>query len=347
MKKLSVFFACAAAMMALASCNKENLPSVPSQQSDKVRCVFSLSNMGDPMTKATGIESEAAGAAAEKTVNSLQVYIFNSSGAVIASGKVANAKTISMEVNSGNGYSIYAVCNATDWTSSIATVSDLEAKTADNLAQSNAASNFVMVGKLTNQSISKENNSFTVEVARRAAKVVLRKITNSLPEVNGAISLKGIYVSNVATVSNLFSDALPSDAGWVNKFGTYADLSAYTHFADKLATAANIANGEAYETAHGFYAAANPTETDSSEKTWSARFTRLVVAVEIQGVEYYYPISFNKELPELTANKYIDITNLNIKHLGSNDPDTPVSSDEISISVTVKDWDYTSTSIEM
>lgn len=347
MKKLSVFFACAAAVVALASCNKENLPSVPAQQGDMVRCVFSLANMGDPMTKATGIESEAAGAAAEKTVNSLQVYIFNSNGAVVASNIVANAKSISMQVNSGNGYSIYAVCNAPDWTASIATVADLEAKTADNLAQSNAASNFVMVGKLTGQTVSKENNSFSIEVARRAAKVVLRKITNSLPEVNGAISLKGIYVSNVATVSNLFSDALPAEPGWINKFGTFTELSSYSHFADKFATAVNIANGEAYETAHGFYAAANPTETDSSEKTWSTRFTRLVVAVEIQGVEYYYPISFNKEIPALTANKYIDITNLNIKHLGSNDPDVPVSSDEISISVTVKDWDYTSTTVEM
>ena len=347
MKKISAIVACAAAVLALASCNKENLTAVPAQQDDVVRCVFSLANMGAPATKATGIESEASGASSEKIINSLQVYIFNAGGAVIAADIVANAKTISMNVNSGTGYSIYAVCNAPDWTSEIATVADLEAKTADNLAQSTAASNFVMVGKLTAQTVSKDSKSFSIDVERRAAKVVLRKITNSLPAVNGTISLKGIYVSNVATVSSLFTDELPTEPGWVNKFGTFSELSSYSWFADKFAAAVNIASDATYETAHGFYAAANPTATDTSDKEWSARFTRLVVAVEIQGVEYYYPMSFGKELPVLTPNKYIDITNLNIRHLGSNDPDVPVSSDEITISVEVKDWDYTSTSVEM
>lgn len=347
MKKIVYVIAAAALMLGMSSCNKENLAS-QSVNGAPVECVFNLTGLeASPVTKATGLESDASGIDAEKAVTSLQVFAFGSDGFLAGYGKVADAKTLKLVINSGSGYSFYAIANADDYSTSVAKVADLDALVSDLLGTANGASKFVMVGSLTNQTVSSESKTFSFEVARRAAKVVLRKVTNSLPVASGAISIEGIYLSNVVTNSTLVGDALPATPVWVNQKGDYASLSSYNWFGDKLATAATVANAGTYETAHTFYAAANPTATDSDADTFGARFTRLVIKAKIQGVDYYYPVSFNKELPALTANEYIDITNINIKHLGSTDPEKPVTTDEVTITVTVKDWNKTEKEVEI
>lgn len=349
MKKIFFTLAAIALAAGLVSCNKDQAtPDMSIQNGEPVKCVFNLASVGSPITKSTGLESDDKGTDAEKAVSSLQVFVFGSDNLLIASGSAANVKTLSLTVNSGTGYSIYAVANCEDFLSSVSKVADLEAKVTNVLNTDDGATNFAMSGKLTNQVVSKDSKEFTIEVARRASKIVVRKITNSLPVASGALTIEGIYLANVVTAAGMFTATLPDTPVWVNQFGTYASLSSHAWFGDKLETAVDVANAGDYSVAHTFYASANPTETDSSEKgEFTARFTRLVIKAKIQGVDYYYPIQFNKELSALVPNRFIDISNINIKHLGSDDPDVPVSTDAITVTVTVKDWDRSEESVEI
>ena len=344
MKNTAIILGCAALAMAFASCNKNNA-APEMEKGEQVQCYFRI---GTPGVKSVGLESDKTGTDAEKAINTLQIFVFGSDGLIAGTASGEQTKTVTMKINSGEGYSFYAVANAEPLTG-VSSVSDLQTRITRTLAGENGGSQFAMSGSLTNRTVSAESKEFSIEVERRAAKVVLRKITNNLPEGSGAIAIEGIYLSNVATAANLFGLTMPEDPKWVNKFGTYADLSEFAWLTDKLETATTVANGAAYETAHSFYAAPNTTTMadDSSAKQWCPRLTRLVVKTRIQDVDYYYPISFNKDLPELTANRYIDITSLNIKHLGSTDPDVLVSTDEVSISVTVKDWTKTEHDVEI
>ena len=345
MKKIveSLLFAAMAAVT--LSCTKENRTSAELEEA--VICRFSLASPDDG-TKSVGLESDGEGNAAEKAVSSLQVFVFGSDGHLVASEGTENASSLSMSVNTGTGYSIYAVCNAEDWRPDVATAADLRSKVSEILGTEEGASKFVMKGCLEDQTVSAGSKEFIVAVERCAAKVVLRQVTNSLPAALGDISIDGIYLSNAVTSSALFADALPEGAVWVNKMGDYDNLSGLGWFDEKFETPATVPNASAYETAHTFYAAANPTSVDANAgEKFSARFTRLVLKTTVQGTVYYYPVSFNKELPELTPNSFIDITNLNIKHLGSQDPDVPVSTDYITVTVEVKAWNHIEKNVEL
>ena len=347
MQNLFYSFVFSLLAVAFVSCNKDELSSKRDSSADKIGCVFYLKGISDGIvTKAVGMESGEGGLEAEKAVKSLQIYVFRADSSLAASRNVMNSKSLKLDVNVGSGYSIYAVCNEENWTSSIKRISDLEEKETVLLSTDEGASSFAMQGKIEDQTISSENREFSIEVVRRAAKVVVRKITNNLPE--GDIIIEGIYISNVVTNSCMFSDSLPDAPVWVNQLGVFDGLSALNWFGDKFETPVSVANGQAYETAHTFYAAANPTATDEhSIDKFSSRYTRIVIRADIGGTIYYYPISFKNEIPELTANDYIDIKNINIKHLGSDNPETPVTiGQDVIVSVEVKDWNRVEHTIE-
>lgn len=346
MKRIVYIFAAAALVLSLASCQKEGPEAVASDR-ESVECLFTLAGDIDvPATKAVGLESDAKGTAAEKSVRTLQVFVFDSTGTCVTSRYVANSGNLHLTVDAGDGYTFYAVANLEDITANVSTVAELLDRTTDVLGTEDGSSRFPMQGCLKDQTVNPNSKSFNIEVERRAAKVVLRNITNSLPAEYGDIIVEGIYLSNVVTASGMFSDALPQEAGWTNRMGVYDSLSVHDWLSDKLSVAVAVGRGGVYDIAHTFYAAANAVEEDTREEPWSPRFTRLVVRTSIQGVTRYYPISFGAELPSLKANEYIDITNLNIKSLGPLDPEKPITTEEVTVSVTVKDWNRTETEVE-
>lgn len=346
MKRIVNIFAAAALVLSLASCQKEG-PEAVSSAKEQVECLFTLAGDIDvPATKAVGLESDAKGTTAEKSVRTLQVFVFDSTGACVTSRYVTNAGNLHLTVDAGDGYTFYAVANLEDITASVSTVAELLDRTTDVLSTEEGSSRFPMQGCLKDRTVNPNSKSFSIEVERCAAKVVLRNITNSLPAEYGDIIVEGIYLSNVVTASGMFSDALPQEPLWMNKLGVYDELSSFDWLSDKLSVAVAVGRGGVYDIAHTFYAAANVVEEDTREDEWCPRFTRLVVRTSIQGVTRYYPITFGAELPSLKANGYIDITNLNIKSLGPLDPEKPITTEEVTVSVTVKEWNRTETEVE-
>lgn len=344
----TLFLAVSAALT--LSCSKND--SAPEMAEEPVMCRFSVAMQGASDTRTTGIESDETGTEAEKTIHNMQIFVFGSDGNLITSDIFQNTgSSASMSVNSGTGYSIYVICNEiVDYRGDVSCVSDIKAIVSDVLCSEHGSSRFVMQGCLENQTVSSESKEFNIEVERRVAKIVLRKVTNSLPPAMGKISVDGIYLANVMVTSSMFTeDPLDIDSqSWCNKLGIYEMLVNEDWLAEKYQTPILISRIEAHETAHTFYAAANPTETDvNGGEEFTPRFTRLVLKTTIGGTVYYYPLTFKKELPEITPNSFIDITNLNIKHLGSQDPDIPISTDKVTVTVEVKKWDHVEKEVEL
>lgn len=346
MKKIVNIFIFVASALSLASCQKEGPEAVASVK-ESVECLFTFTGDIDlPSTKAVGLESDAKGTVAEKAVRTLQVFVFDSTGTCVTSRYVSNSGNLHLTVDADGGYTFYAVANLEDITAQVSTIAELLDRTTDVLATDEGSSRFPMQGCLKDQAVSPDSKSFSIEVERRAAKVVLRNITNSLPAEYGDIIVEGIYLSNAVTVSGMFSDELPQEAGWTNRMGVYDSLSPYDWLSDKFSVAVAVGRGGVYDIPHTFYAAANAVEEDTREEPWSPRFTRLVVRTSIQGITRYYPISFGAELPPLKVNEYIDITNLNIKSLGPLDPEKPITTEEVTVTVTVKDWNRTEQTVD-
>mgnify|MGYP003311971267 CR=1 FL=1 len=341
------------AMTVIAACDKNGSPEPEGATNGRVECRFSLGGSAEVSyeTRSVGLESGTLSLADEKKVNTLTVFIFSRDGKIADTGS-ADGNMVKINLKADSGYDFFAVANAgTDWSSSVTSANELKEITSSALSGEDALCNFVMTGSLLSETVDRDHCTFTIDVTRRAAKVVVRKITNSLNEAAGDISLEGIYLSNVITNCNLFGTALPETPAWANKFGAWADVPLQrAWFGDALTEGpVRIANGKSYETAHTFYAAANPIETDcSGEKEFTPRKTRLVIKAEIQGDDYYYPLTFNTDrLPALEAGKCIDIENIDIRHLGSSSPESPVSTVDVSFEVRVLDWDRMDAPVEI
>lgn len=348
---------CAAA---ITSCSKQlsNSDISLTDNGEKIPVTFSLAGaVADvSITKSTGsgASAESAGTTDEKTVSMLNIFVFNQDGTLVeAASKSGSAdnKSLTMNLTSGSGFDIYAVVNPdSDMSGTISSRQDLVKELSTKLDSDNGNAYFGMSGKLENVSVSSTSNSFEIAVSRRAAKIAIQKITNNLNPAAGKITIEGIYLANVVTDAYFFEEDATKTAGgtyignnWINQKGVYSSLSSRAWFADKLGTPAEVANSAAYETAHYFYACPNPTATDVNGGTgaFTARFTRLVIKTIIQGNTYYYPISLDGKsgsVPMATANKFINIKEVKINHLGSSDPDTPVSTEDVSLSVSVNDW---------
>ena len=275
-------------------------------------------------TKVTDVTSEGK-------VNSLQVFVFRKDGVLEAEAR-ETAQTLSLSCTSGEK-DVYAVVNAPQITG-VKTLDNLKSKVSS--LSENTPSSFVMSGEKT-VTLSGPT-SVEIEVKRLVARVGIRKITNNFTLEQyrtGAAKIKGIYLLN-AQSSSKYLGGLPS-LPWANLHTFNSATMPNLLYSGVMDTALNY--GTPYESANYFYCYPNPTADDSSEAGSGARFTRLVVELDVNGKSYYYPVS----IPSIERNKSYEITELTITRLGSGSPDDPVSSLNATFTLKVADWDEIST----
>lgn len=275
-------------------------------------------------TKVTDVTSEGK-------VNSLQVFVFRKDGVLEAEAR-ETAQTLSLSCTSGEK-DVYAVVNAPQITG-VKTLDNLKSKVSS--LSENTPSSFVMSGEKT-VTLSGPT-SVEIEVKRLVARVGIRKITNNFTLEQyrtGAAKIKGIYLLNAQSSSKYFG-GLPS-LTWANLHTFNSATMPNLLYSGVMDTALNY--GTPYESANYFYCYPNPTADDSSEAGSGARFTRLVVELDVNGKSYYYPVS----IPSIERNKSYEITELTITRLGSGSPDDPVSSLNATFTLKVADWDEIST----
>ena len=306
-----------ASVLALAalfsSCNKFEGPQMQSGPEQRYNINVTLGGAAVEIeTKLTGDASTVS--TNESKINSLQVLVFR--GDFLDAYGTANSNSVSVSCTAGSR-TIYAVVNGPNL-SGVTSLSALESTMVDLSA--NSANSFVMSGKTV--TTLPGTKSVTVPVSRMVSRIVLKKITRNFT----AASLQGltfkvdsIYVVNAAGSFNYAMNAAPGK--WYNQDKDRGDLPALL----RDTPGATIANNASYSTPHYFYVMPNP----GSSKT-----TKLVIVATLGTQKYYYPVS----LPALQYNKSYEIAGVTVKRGGSDNPDTPVTSDDISFSVTVAGW---------
>ena len=303
-------FAFAAALAALVACNKnEATPMQPQNQESLVPCELTVGICG-AMTKATGVTTDN-----EAKVNKLQIFVFRGDD-LDAYASVENAKELTLSCTAGERV-VYALVNAPDY-SSVPGKAALLAKVSELSA--NTLTNFEMVGS---KSVTlPQTGTVSIDVNRIASRVVLKKITRNF--TSAALqaldfTVDAIYLVNVAGNTSYDLTAAPST--WYNiaeNKGELASLLADT-------PTAPIAQGQAYDTDHTFYAYPNDLAVNT---------TRIVIETTLGTSKYYYPIN----LPEMAANKSYEIEEVVLTRPGSDNPDEPVSFADATFSINVIDW---------
>ena len=263
----------------------------------------------------------------EDQVNSLQVFVFRTDGNLDAYSS-GTGTSLTVDCTSGSREFI-AVANAPALVSVTTKQQFLAAASA---LSDNAAGSFVMSGSST-KTVSSADNKVDIEISRLAARISVRKITNSISApayADEIIRIRKIYISNVA--GDLAYSGTGSPTVWLNQLGTSGDLTALL---SSGSLNVSLPNKVSYDDAHYFYCYPNPIETDHTAGAWSPRYTRLVVETQIAGKIYYYPVS----IPGILSNHTYDIEELIITRLGSVSPDIPVETGAITVSITVKQWE--------
>ena len=310
--KLALALLCAIAP--LISCNK--IDNIPAYSPENNRYNINVTLGGSAVNIETKSTGEAATVSAnEAKVNTLQVLVFRGDF-IDAYGTVSNASTLSLSCTAGER-TVYAVVNAPDL-SGVSSKAAFESTVVDLSA--NTPSSFVMVG--SKAVTLPGTKSVEVSVSRLVSRVVIKKITRNFTSPSlAALGFKvdKIYLVNAAGSFNYAQTAAPSK--WYNLDENKSELPALLSDAPSV----SISNNSSYSTLHYFYAMPNPA---------TSKTTKLVVEATLGTQKYYYPIA----LPAMQPNKSYEIAGITVKRGGSDDPDTPVTADDISFTVTVNNW---------
>lgn len=318
----------AAVLLAMVACNKTE-PSLSLQEGKPQETRESLTiNLLD------GAQTKATSAMTENTIANVTVFVFNADGSYDNSA-YSSGSSVTVNVRRAPGKKIYAIANAGDLSS---TNTESSVKALTSTLGVNADGRFVMAGSDLNADLSSKT-TFSVEVSRIAAKIVLQGIENAMPSSLGSFTVNRIFIANAVTgTPAYFSSFTPTASSpWANKCGKYTADAALDKF---LAEASSIvvANGGKNSTAHYFYVYPNPTETDSVSPTWSVRQTRLMIIGTVNGVQYAYPITIDSGIK---SNHQYTITSAKILGVGNDpgvNPEDPIVRGGLSFSVTSSAW---------
>ncbi|MCQ2146086.1 MAG: fimbrial protein [Bacteroidales bacterium] len=311
--------------LSIASCNKEDIPSIPDNDENKVPVSITVGQ--DLLTKAS-IDANK-----ETAIGNLQIFVFRSGGdddgMLDAYGMAQNKTSMELYCTTGER-EIYAIAN-TNPLRGIRTKKEL-LDTATNLGYS-VDNGFTMIGNVTETITT--SSVINVNVGRIASRIGIQNIKTDFsgtPYAEMPFTIDCIYLVNACTSINFGLSQTP--LAWANQMRYNKDMPDFT-LAPNLSATLN--NGETYEANQYFYAYPNLTETDSQAKLFCDRYTRLVVEATLGSKKCYYPINIREEGGLLNNKSYL-IRTLTITRLGSTSPDAPITTSSTPNDVTVLQW---------
>lgn len=315
--------------VALTACNKSEMPpQVPEEGSGTI--VLSVQGDFAPETKVT---SDSALTDEEKTINTVQIIVFNSAGDIelrmknsdfTVSGTTATA---SATLTTG-AKTVWCLVNGPDVQSM--TNSQLQARNIE-LDGYNGEGAFVQSASAACTITKNTSTPLTLKVRRYVARVTLTDVKNEL-ESQLTITRVYTYIANYVKESYLYSG---------NGIGTYGNIGGKKN--SQSINSANIATDPDL-TAVGFDDVIQYDEALSDYGLDPFRMytyptpsggTRqwLVTAAEIGGHWYYY----NYQMPTLTANTAYTVEMV-LKRLGADEPCVENGTGTLSVTVTPEAW---------
>ena len=335
--KKTLLLAALAALMIFTAC-EEKIDNPSQTSAEKVLLTVNVVGGGQE-TKATGTvttETTNNDTEAEAKVNNIQVFVFSGD---VRDGYVSGSNVTSAQVECTAGTrDVYCLVNAPASLSSIVSKTTLLA-TVSTLT--NSPESFEMVGSRPSVPVA-ANSSVTVPVNRIAAKIVIKSIENALRS-GGAITIKRVYISNVAGQMNYGLSTYVSASGtWYNK-GGYRSAGSIGNFTQDIDLSVSVNEGAKYTTNHYFYAYPNNYAQANYSSTWAPKRTMLVVQIQYNNKLYDYPVELGVDL---ASNKMYVIDNLKLVNLGNaddgkeggSDEENPVTGITAQVSIDVRDW---------
>jgi len=267
----------------------------------------------------------------------------------------SDSQTVTITLPKATGYMVYAAANLPDGILNYGNLNDClgaDLQTLSyNLSESGRGS-IVLSGTKTGIDIAYDYQTVTIPVYRRAAKVTVGSIINSLedPYSTSSVSLDGIYIINGRAVQGVFEDLPMGDLShWFNCSGFYSPSAKDFGQSETPAisgtmfpSAKIIAHGATLNHGESYYTTRNSVTTDTysaladvmASSSWTVRKTRLVLECTIGGSKCWYPVT----LPAVSDNSHYYIESITLKHFGSTDPDIPISTDAAELVLKIKDW---------
>lgn len=314
-------FIAAVAAVALAAC-EEKINEQTVSADEMVELTVSIPSVATKV-------SEKNEPGTPDAVHSLQVFLFDDTGALEASDKQSNASLVLPCVPGEK--KVVALVNAPEVTgvTSYAQLTSQASRLTDNTIDSMVMEGEVEVNVTSNVSI-------TIPVSRLAAKVVLRQVINSfelLTHQQMDFTVNAVYLVNVAGEKYYLSDTTPTL--WYNKMKNEYDAAKGdpSFIYEAMSSPVKIPYNGTYTADKYYYCYPNPVAADTSDETWSERYTRLVVETTLGTETVYYPIT----LPKVSKNTAYEIT-LKVTRPGSSSPDVPVSGHVAEFKIQVQDW---------
>lgn len=376
--KSKIILSAAAAIVALAACNKDAPTPKASEPITNEQGVLSVAirTPQAPSTKAVNPDAYVTAQDFEKDVTSLQLFVFDANGdldyyqafeqsALDAYNTNCTALTASATVKVGPK-DVWAVANGDDY-SQVATLADLKAEALDLGSNDSVdkTKGFVMAGSATATVVVTAPVTASIEVSRFAVRVALKEIANELPSNYPDLVIDGCFLSNVAgnqTIEGVLG-ASASDTTWYNKaalmdetpldathkigVGNYKASCEELTFHAQNETIVNKAS-KSYDTPLFFYGFENidKKESDTFTGTFVPCMTNLVIYGHIGDPNGTYPQGsilgktryWVIPMDKGFARNTAYTVKAAIKGTGSDDPNKPVKAGQINAEITVADW---------
>ncbi len=283
------------------------------------------------------VQTRLAGAAPEDgQVKDLQVFVFDVKSACLDAYAHESMTPEKVTVRCKKGAKhIYALVNAPGYE----TVEREEVlqKLTSELTE-NETGKLVMAG-VDESVVLTGDGSVEIPVKRLVSQVILTGFSNqiTIPQYKSKpLVVQEVYLLNAFGIAGCFEETA------AQKYYNFkaVDQTPLALLYDKV-TEGSVAAGASLAGQYHFYTYPNPATVDCTDRSETARFTRLVVKATFDGKVCYYPVS----LPVLKPNTRYEV-HMNVKRPGSDSPDIPVSLSDAAISIKVSPWEQGGTITE-
>ena len=298
----------------------------------------------------------------EKAVNQIQLFLFE--GSALRSYEMIDTRSQTFPftktypgIRAGE-YQVFVVANAADL-SFVETPSDLLG-TAVRLSECSldVSRGFVMAGSAS-VTVGGAAVQAPVALQRFASRIRLVSVENHVPASyagNGSVAVKGVFLANALGRWTLSGSGAASE--WVNLGGRTAGREAATERSDFLVAEGQVhpaaCRGQVFReldetlsrgtrkmfSACCLYTFPNTVATDHTGNTATEAYgamTRLVVLAEVDGQDWWYPVTLFKDGKGPQRNMSYDVK-LTLRATGSSDPNEPVGAGSLEAGISVKGW---------
>ena len=264
-------------------------------------------------------------------IEKMDIYVFNNLGALETTAAINlenNVKHAETELSVRTGIKdVYILANMESSLEGIVSVSDFISRRISMGEKGFDGGLLPMGGSVYGVNVlAEKKNSCTASLQRFPSRVHIGSIINDMECELSDIRFR---LSNATGDCVFYDDSEPSV--WFNKI--YSQGSDITP-PDDIVLDGILAGGGRRTIDECLFCFPNHTDSDSfSGIQFTPRKTRLVMSGSISGKTYYYPITFDS----IERNTSYSV-NIVIKNPGSTDPDTPVSTRELSVTIVPVPW---------